>query len=400
MSEQVEYTNQKTVVVGVTGGIAAYKACEVVRGLQKKGLRVKVAMTEHATRFIDPVTFRALTHEHVVIGLFDDPSDPIHHISLADEADLFCVVPCTANYLAKLAYGIADDLLSTTALAMTCPILIAPSMNVHMYENPVTQHNLRLVASRGAHVIEPGSGYLACGYVGKGRMAEPDEIVDAAVQILQEPKDMDGVHVLITAGPTHEPIDPVRFISNRSTGKMGYALARAAHARGAEVTLVSGPTSLEPPAGVHVINVETARQMFDACNEAFDTCDIAIFAAAVSDMRPSTVCEHKMKKDSDDDLTCVDLVENPDILATLASRRTHQKLIGFAAETNDVLPNAHRKLERKHADMIVANQVSQSKGFGTDTDEAWLITPSDEKHVPETTKDALANEILSSALHL
>lgn len=400
MSEQAENTNQKTVVVGVTGGIAAYKACEVVRGLQKKGLRVKVAMTEHATRFIDPVTFRALTHEPVAVGLFDDPNDPIHHISLADEADLFCVVPCTANYLAKLAYGIADDLLSTTALAMTCPIVIAPSMNVHMYENQVTQQNLRLVASRGVHIIEPGSGYLACGYVGKGRMAEPDEIVDAAVQILQEPKDMDGVRVLITAGPTHEPIDPVRYISNRSTGKMGYALARAAQARGADVTLVSGPTSLEPPAGVHLVNVETARQMFDACDETFDSCDIAIFAAAVSDMRPATVCEHKMKKDSDDDLTCIDLVENPDILATLASRRTHQKLIGFAAETNDVLPNARRKLKRKHADMIVANQVSQSKGFGTDTDEAWLITRSGEKHVPETTKDVLANAILSSSLNL
>jgi len=392
---------KKTVLVGVTGGIAAYKSCVLVRDLQKQGFRVKVAMTEHATNFVDPLTFRSLTHEQVAVGLFDDPEDPIHHISLADEADLFCVAPCTANFLAKLAYGIADDLLSTTALAMTCPIVIAPAMNIHMYENPATQHNMQVVSSRGIHIVEAGSGYLACGYTGKGRMAEPEEITSAIVSILNTPQDYQGKRVLITAGPTHEPIDPVRFISNRSSGKMGFALARCAHARGAEVTLVTGPSQLSDPAGVHVIRVETAEQMFDACDQNFEACDFAIFAAAVSDMRPARIHDHKMKKNNpEDDLSEIHLVENPDILKTLALKCTHQKTIGFAAETNDILENARRKLDSKHADMIVANQVSETKTFGANNDEAWLITHNGETHIPETSKDNLSNKILDAALKL
>lgn len=388
---------KKTVLVGVTGGIAAYKACEIVRGLQKQGFHVKVAMTEHATKFVDPTTFRALTHEHVAVGLFDDPSDPIHHISLADEADLFCVAPATANFIAKLTYGIADDLLSTTALAMTCPILIAPSMNVHMYENPITQQNLRRLAARGMHIIEAGSGYLACGYVGKGRMAEPDDIVSAVIDIFRRKHDLDGKRILITAGPTCEPIDPVRFITNRSTGKMGYALARAAYNRGAQVDLVAGPTHLDDPSGIDVHHVCTADEMLQSCTSLFSNVDYVICSAAVSDMKPDHICGHKLKKSNQtDDLSVIHFVENPDILATLGAQKEHQKVIGFAAETNDVIPNARKKLDSKHADMIVANQVSETQGFGSDTNEVWLLTHGGETHIPETSKIDLADKILDA----
>lgn len=240
---------QKTVLIGVTGCIAAYKSAEIVRALQKRGLRVKVVMTEHATHFVDPLTFRSLTHEPVAVGLFDDPFDPIHHISLAEEADLFLIAPCTANVAAKIAHGIADDLLTTTALACTAPLVVAPAMNVHMYEASATQENLSTLARRGARIVEAGSGYLACGDVGRGRLAEIEDIVDCVLETLEGDarRDLEGMHVLVTAGPTEEPIDPVRFITNRSSGKMGYAVAEAAAARGAKVTLVSGPVALDAP---------------------------------------------------------------------------------------------------------------------------------------------------------
>lgn len=335
---------QKTVLLGVTGCIAAYKSCEIVRGLQKAGVRVKVVMTEHATEFVGPTTFRALTHEKVAVGLFDDPSDPIHHISLAQEADVFLIAPCTANVIAKIANGIADDLLSTTALATTSPLIIAPAMNVNMYENAATRYNIGKLHIRGARIIEAGDGYLACGDVGKGRVAEVDDIVRATLDVLGMSRDLAGKRVMITAGPTIEPVDPVRYLTNHSSGKTGYAIARAAAVRGADVTLISGPVSLPVPEGVHAVHVRTARDMFAAAQDAFRATDIAIFSAAVADMRPKQAAEHKLKKgQADAELGTIELVENPDILATLGAQKQHQVVVGFAAETHDVIANAEKK---------------------------------------------------------
>ncbi len=392
---------QKTVLLGVTGCIAAYKSCEILRGLQKAGVRVKVVMTEHATHFVGPTTFRALTHEPVAIGLFDDPSDPIHHISLAEEADLFLIAPATANVVAKIAHGICDDLLSTTAQACTAPLVIAPAMNVHMYEAAATQTNFETLKQRGAQFIEAESGYLACGDVGRGRLADPDVIVARTLEILGEQQDLCGKHILITAGPTAEPIDPVRYITNHSSGKMGYALAEAACKRGAEVTLVSGPSSLDCPSGVKLKRVTTACEMLDACKSVFDNSDIAIFAAAVADMRPQTVSDVKLKKGASGvDLSTIKLVENPDILATLAANKTNQVVIGFAAETNDVETNGKAKLSRKHADMIVANKVGDGIAFGTDDDAVFLITSDKTQKLELMPKTKLAHIILDKAIAL
>lgn len=400
----MESPNQKTVLIGVTGCIAAYKACEILRGLQKAGVRVKVVMTEHATHFVDPLTFRALTHEPVAVGLFDDPSDPIHHISLAQEADLFLVAPCTANVMAKIAHGIADDLLTTTALATTAPVFLAPAMNVHMYENAATQANMALLRERGMQFIEAGSGYLACGDVGRGRLADPDDIVAAVLAGLAEEapaRDLAGKHVLITAGPTVEPIDPVRYLTNRSSGKFGYAIAEAAARRGAKVTLVSGPVALAAPAGVETVYIESARNMLAACEGPFNAADIAIFAAAVADMRPASPAERKLKKGRDGDaLSSLELTENPDVLATLAARKDGQVVIGFAAETDDVLDNAAKKLAKKNADVIVANEVGSDKTFGKDDNEIWLVDAAGVQHVEPAPKAALADVVLDKALSL
>jgi len=390
---------QKTVVLGVTGCIAAYKSCAIVREFQRAGYRVKVVMTEHATHFVDPTTFRALTHEKVAIGLFDDPSDPIHHISLAEEADLFLIAPCTANVMAKIAHGIADDLLSTAALATTAPLALAPAMNVHMYEAQATQANMALLRSRGVHFIEPDSGYLACGYVGPGRMPEPADVVAFAIGILEGKKDLAGRKVMITAGPTRERIDPVRYISNDSSGKMGFALAEAARDRGAEVTLVSGPVALENPAGVRVLKIESARELLEACREPFAESDAAIFAAAVADKRPERIADAKLKKGRDDDmLENIKLVDNPDVLATLASEKGSRVVVGFAAETNDVLDNARRKLEKKGADFIVANEVGHGKAFGTPDNEVWFVSADGEEHVPAASKRQISDAILDQVV--
>ena len=390
---------QKTVVLGVTGCIAAYKSCAIVREFQRAGYRVKVVMTEHATHFVDPTTFRALTHEKVAIGLFDDPSDPIHHISLAEEADLFLIAPCTANVMAKIAHGIADDLLSTAALATTAPLALAPAMNVHMYEAQATQANMALLRSRGVHFIEPDSGYLACGYVGPGRMPEPADVVAFAIGILEGKKDLAGRKVMITAGPTRERIDPVRYISNDSSGKMGFALAEAARDRGAEVTLVSGPVALENPAGVRVLKIESARELLEACREPFAESDAAIFAAAVADKRPERIADAKLKKGRDDDmLENIRLVDNPDVLATLASEKGSRVVVGFAAETNDVLDNARRKLEKKGADFIVANEVGHGKAFGTPDNEVWFVSADGEEHVPAASKRQISDAILDQVV--
>lgn len=397
---------QKTVLVGITGCIAAYKSAEIVRALQKRDLRVKVVMTEHATHFIDPLTFRSLTHEPVAVGLFDDPSDPIHHISLAEEADCFAIAPCTANVAAKIAHGIADDLLTTTALACTAPLVIAPAMNVHMYEATATQENLATLARRGACIVEAGSGYLACGDVGRGRLADIEDIVEGIVKALDESAtcDLEGMNVLVTAGPTEEQIDPVRFISNRSSGNMGYAIAEAAAARGANVTLVSGPVSLETPTGVERVSVRTACEMLEAAKSPFEGSDIAVFTAAVADMRPAAPAEHKLKKSSADDaglLSRIELVENPDILATLAAaKREGQVVVGFAAETDDVVANAQHKLISKHADLIVANLVGEGVAFGTDDNQATLVSANGSEALPLMSKRVLADKILDKALTL
>lgn len=394
-------SDQKTVVLGVTGCIAAYKSCEILRALQKRNVRVKVVMTQHATHFVDPVTFRALTHEKVAVDLFDDPTDPIHHISLAQEADLFLIAPCTANVMAKLTYGLADDLLSTSALATTAPVMLAPAMNVHMYENPVTQENMAKLKARGVRFIEPDAGYLACGDVGKGRLAEPDDIAEAALKVLEGKQDLAGKHVMITAGPTEEPIDPVRFITNRSSGKMGYSIAVAAAQRGAQVTLISGPVQLDEPNDVEVVHVQTAQQMFEAANAAFKDADIAIFSAAVADVRPAHPANKKLKKGFDDaKLDNVELVQNPDILATMGKKKDQQLVVGFAAETNDVVANGLRKLATKHADMIVANEVGHGKAFGTEGNEAWLLTEDENEHLPFMPKAELADVILDKSLQL
>ena len=386
---------QKTVVLGITGCIAAYKSCYVVRGLQKAGVRVKVVMTEHATHFIDPTTFRALTHEKVAIGLFDDPADPIHHISLAQEGDLFAIAPCTANMIAKIAHGIADDLLSTAALATTAPLLVAPAMNVHMYEAAATQENMKTLRNRGVLFVEPGVGYQACGDIGKGRMSEPDEIVSAILESLGKKADLAGKRFVITAGPTRERIDPVRFVSNDSSGKMGFALAEAARDRGAHVTLVSGPVALEDPAGVDVLHIESARELLEACREPFAQADAAIFAAAVADKRPAHAADTKLKKGRDDALLdCIQLVENPDVLATLAAEKGDRIVVGFAAETDDVLNNARRKLEKKGADFIVANEVGHGKAFGTPDNEVWFVSADGEEHVPAASKRQISDAIL------
>ena len=397
---------QFCVLLGVTGCIAAYKSCEIVRGLQKAGIRVKVVMTEHAAEFVGPTTFRALTREPVALGLFDAPADPIHHISLAQECNLFLIAPCTANVAAKIAHGIADDLLTTTALATRAPLVLAPAMNVGMYEAAATQENLETLRRRGVHLIDAAEGYQACGDVGKGRLEEPEVIVQRVLELLGEldagssKGDLAGKRVMITAGPTVEPIDTVRYLSNYSSGKMGYALAEAAVARGASVALVSGPVSLAVPEGVEVIRVKTACDMLSAAEAVFGEADIAIFSAAVADFRPEVSAGRKLKKGADAaELEAIRLVENPDILKTLAlGKRENQVVVGFAAETDDVIRNAQAKLASKNADIIVANLVGEGRAFGTDDNEASLVRAGEVLELPAMSKRDLADRILDEVL--
>lgn len=392
----------KTVLLGITGCVAAYKSAEIVRALQKSGIRVKVVMTEHAREFIGPTTFRALTREPVAVGLFDNPSDPIHHVSLAKEADLFLIAPCTANVIAKIAGGIADDILTTTALAMQAPILIAPAMNTAMYEAPATKNNFGVLIGRGVKFIEADDGYLACGDTGKGRLAEVDTIVAAVLKELGLKKDLAGKRIMITAGPTLEAIDPVRYITNHSSGKMGYALAKAAAQRGAHVDLVSGPVTLGVPEEVVIHSVTTADEMLAVASDCFINSDIALFAAAVSDMRPKSPATRKLKKETAaGQLESLEMVENPDILATLAAQKgNNQIVVGFAAETEEIIENGKKKLTTKHADMIVANEVGGGKCFGSDNNEAFLITETTIEEYPSMSKDALAHIILDKALDM
>lgn len=367
----------KTVLVGITGCIAAYKACYIVRGLQKAGLRVKVVMTEHATHFVGSTTFRALTNEEVAVGLFDNPSDPIHHISLAKECDLFLIAPATANVCAKIARGVADDLLTTTALATSAPLVIAPAMNDGMWADAATQDNIALLEQRGMRIVSPATGHLACGTEGKGRMEEPDLIVQAVLEELELSRDMEGRRVLVTAGPTREYLDPVRFISNPSSGKTGFAVAVEAARRGAQVTLVTGPVALADPAGVDVVRVQSALEMYDACAQAHSQADVAVFTAAVGDWRAAAYSDQKIKSGKEDGgarMTSIELVPNPDIAAELGRmKKPGQVHVVYAAETQDVLGNARGKLERKNADLCVANDVSGDTGFGSADNEVIFV---------------------------
>ena len=391
-------SDEKTVLLCVTGCIAAYKSCEILRLLQKAGYRVKVLMTEHATQFVGPTTFRALTHEKVAIGLFDDPEDPIHHISLAQEADVVLVAPATANCIAKMAHGIADDLMSTTLLATKAPILIAPAMNSGMWSAAATQENVEVLKGRGVHFVQPDSGYLACGDIGSGRLPTPKAIADATCSLLQGSTNLVGERVLITAGPTHEPIDPVRYIANRSSGKMGLELARAARDRGANVTLIAGPIELPIPAGIETIHVQTASQMYNAAVKTFGRSTITILAAAVADYTPSAPSDHKLKK-AVDPIDSISLIQTQDILAELSSNKEDRIVIGFAAETNDVVDYAVAKLKRKGCDAIVANDVSRSDaGFGSSNNRAWWVTSNTVDDLGLLEKRALADEILSRCL--
>nr|WP_302104438.1 bifunctional phosphopantothenoylcysteine decarboxylase/phosphopantothenate--cysteine ligase CoaBC [Polycladomyces sp. WAk] len=359
----------KRIVVGITGGIAAYKAAALVSALTKLEADVRVIMTESATRFITPLTLQTLSRHHVAVDTFDE-QDPavVSHIDLADHADLFVIAPATANLLGKLAHGLGDDMLTTTLLATQAPVLIAPAMNVHMYENPIVQENIAKLKRLGYHFIDPGEGQLACGYVGRGRMAEPEEIVERIRQLLAEPvTDLPGKRVIVTAGPTREPMDPVRFFTNRSSGKMGYALAEAARDAGAEVVLISGPVSLETPNGVRRVDVGTAEEMLDAVLRELPRADVVIKAAAVADYRPAHVADRKMKKHGEE--MVVRLERTPDIAEEVGRRKQpHQLLVGFAAETDHVETYAQDKLKRKNMDLIVANDVTQpGAGFEGDT---------------------------------
>ncbi|MEE0612278.1 MAG: bifunctional phosphopantothenoylcysteine decarboxylase/phosphopantothenate--cysteine ligase CoaBC [Collinsella stercoris] len=391
---------QKTVLLCVTGCIAAYKSCEIARALQKAGVRVKVCMTEHATSFVGPTTFRALTREEVAVDLFDNPSDPIHHISLAKEPDVVLVAPATANVVAKVAHGQADDLLTTTVLATDAPVVVAPAMNVGMWQAEATQKNIATLEQRGFDIVRPATGYLACGDTGEGKLADVDDIVARALVALETSQALAGERVLITAGGTREAIDPVRYIGNRSSGKMGHALARAARAMGAEVTLVTASTQLSIPFGVEGVRVESAAQMLDAVSQRFDACTMLICAAAVADYAPAHPAPHKLSK-SDGELTHIDLVKTADILAEMSRVKGKRVVIGFAAETNDLVRRARAKLERKGCDAIVANDVSRAEStFGSDTNAVTWVSSQGVEELPCTGKQALAFELLRRAVAL
>jgi phosphopantothenoylcysteine decarboxylase/phosphopantothenate--cysteine ligase len=396
----VKSTKQATVLLGVTGGIACYKAVELVRLLVQDEFEVQVIMTRGAMEFVTPLTFQTLSGRPVASETFDlTQESEIGHINLADSADIFVIAPATANVIGKIATGIADDLLTTVLMATQAPILIAPAMNIHMYENPILQENVRKLRRIGYHILEPAQGYLACGYEGKGRLPAPEKIREEIRRLLRK-KDLEGEKLLITAGPSREPIDPVRYISNRSSGKMGYALARAALRRGAEVVLVSGPTALDAPAGARLISVTTAAQMHDAVFEEFPNCTTVIMAAAVADYHPAEVSDRKLKRGKG--ALELRLEPNPDILKHLGEHRDGKTLIGFAAETEDLIANATRKLREKNLQMIIANNVTQmGSGFDGDTNIATILDCyGTTRSLPLMTKDELADQILDHLLAL
>ena len=384
------------IAVGVCGGIGAYKSVEVVRGLQKLGHDVAVVMTRSAREFVGELTFEAITRRRVLTSQFEPGANAdIEHIAIASTIDLLIVAPATANILGKFAHGIADDFLTSLYLATKAPVLMAPAMNTNMLAHAAVQRNVELLSERGTYFVEPGAGYLACGWIGKGRLAEPADIVAAAEQLLTPSGPLRGKTVVITAGPTREAIDPVRFVGNRSSGKMGYALASAARSRGASVVLISGPTELQPPAGVDLIKVTTAAEMRDAVLPHAARADVVIMAAAVADYAPAAAPPQKIHKDAD--TLTLSLVRTPDILAELGARRdgTRPLLVGFAAETTDVIASARRKQQEKAVDLVVANDVSRADaGFEVDTNEVTLVSASGEETLPLQSKSAIAMQIV------
>ena len=388
--------NGKTVLLGVSGGIAAYKSAALASMLKKLHADVHVLMTENATQFITPVTFESLTGNKCVVDTFDRNFQfDVRHISLAKKADAVLVAPATANVLAKFAHGLADDMLTTTVLACTCPKIVAPAMNTRMYENPITQDNLQTLRKYGFTVIEPATGHLACGDTGAGKMPEPEELCDWLLQAIQCEKDLAGKKILVTAGPTREALDPVRYLTNRSSGKMGYAVAKAAARRGAEVTLVTGPTELPPPRFCTVVPVTSAADMFEAVTSRSNQMDVIIKAAAVADYTPLEVAGDKIKK-SDTDLS-IPLARTKDILGWLGEhKKPGQFLCGFSMETRDMLENSRKKLQKKNLDLIAANNVKvPGAGFAGDTNVLTLIAPDLEEELPLLSKDEAAHRLLT-----
>lgn len=390
----------KTIVLGVTGGIACYKIASLASALVKQHADVQVIMTENATKFIAPLTFEQLTGNKVLTDTFDrNFVHNVEHVAIADKADFVLIAPATANILAKLAHGICDDMLTTTVLACDRKKAVAPSMNTKMYENPITRDNLKLLSHYGFEIIEPAEGRLACGAVGKGKLPEPEDLLEVCLQAVAREKDLCGKKVLVTAGPTREAIDPVRFLSNRSSGKMGYAIAKAAARRGAEVTLISGPTALKKPAYVKTVDILTAEDMYNAVMAEKDS-DIIIKAAAVADYTPETVADNKIKK-ADNDLS-IALKRTKDILGTLgASKRPGQILVGFSMETENMLENSRKKLAKKNLDLIAANNVKVAgAGFSVDTNVLTLITAAACEELPLMSKDEAADALLNKVIAL
>ena len=393
--------SKKRIVVGVSGGIAAYKACDLVSKLSKKDYEVKVILTKHAERFVSKLTFEALCHNYVETDLFDESNeDPIAHITLAKWADLMIIVPATANIIAKVTHGISDDLLSTTFLACNKHKMICPAMNTQMYENPITQKNIQACKDLGYQILDPVVGHLACNDTGRGKMIEPADIVEAIDNYFNTSNKLSGKTVLISAGPTQEAMDPVRFISNHSSGKQGYAIAKAAKTMGANVILVSGPVQLEKIEGIQTIDVTSALDMFEAIKQNADKADYIIMAAAVSDYRPENIAEHKIKKS--DDTIEMTFVKNPDILAYLGQHKTKKQIIcGFAMETQDLDKNAKEKLEKKNCDMLIANNLFVSgAGFQTDTNIVSLLTKDSIEHLPKLSKEELGQKILETMMKI
>ena len=385
----------KNIVLGVTGGIACYKAAALASALVKQHAQVQVIMTENAAKFVSPITFEQLTGRKALTDTFDrNFQHSVEHIAVADRADFVLIAPATANIIAKLAHGLADDMLSTTVLACRCPKAVAPAMNTNMYENPVTRDNLETLRRYGWEVVEPAVGRLACGAEGKGKLPEPEELLEVCLHAAAHEKDLRGKRVLVTAGPTREPLDPVRYLSNRSSGRMGYAIARAAARRGAEVTLVSGPTSLPRPGYTEIVDVETAQEMFEAVTARAPEADIIIKAAAVADYRPARVADNKIKK-ADGELS-LPLERTRDILGTLGqNKREGQFLCGFSMETENLLENSRAKLRKKNLDLVAANNVKVAgAGFGVETNVLTLIGPEGERELPLMSKDAAADALL------
>ena len=401
------------VLLGVTGCIGAYKAAEILRGLQRRGVQIRVVMTRQATEFVRPLTFEALSGQPVIVEMFDRPNyATIEHITVAREADLLLVAPATANIIAKFAHGVADDFLSTVYLSNTNPVLIAPAMNVEMWNHAATQANIKILRERGVLFVEPGVGYQACGEVGMGRLAEPEEIAERAFEILRnlqsgspesQSKDFAGEHVMVTAGPTVEDLDPVRFITNRSSGKMGYAMAEAARDRGARVTLISGPVNLPPPENVETVDVRSTREMFEAVMSRLHDVTVFIGSAAVADFRPALRAEQKIKKDGRKTIT-VELEETEDIIAAVgaAPNRERRVVAGFAAESQSLLEYAERKLREKGLDLIVANDITRAgAGFGAETNAATILKRDGSRvELPLQSKRALADRTLDEIAKL